>query len=76
MTKDILKIILLALIIIAAGLIACRTLCPAEYHQPKLQGVDCTMRKVRDPGLMPKLRDQEAALRAETLKQKMERKTK
>ena len=75
MLRDILKIFILALVIIAAGLIPCRALSPAEYHRVKLQGVDCTMRKVKDPGLMPKLRYQEAALKAEALKQKNERRS-
>ena len=35
----------------------------------KLQGVDCTMKKIKDPGLMPKLRDQEAAVKIEEMKQ-------
>ena len=69
MTRDIIKILLVALLVILGGLTTCVVLCPAEWHPVKLQGVDCTMKKIKDPSLMPKLRDQEAAVKVEAMKQ-------
>ena len=69
MTRDILKILVAAILIIIGGFITCQVICPAEWHPVKLQGVDCTMKKIKDPSLMPKLRDQEAAVRAEAERQ-------
>lgn len=68
--KDIIKICVLAVGIIIAGYIACRTVCPSEWYPVRLQGVDCTMRIIKNPILMPKLREQEAAVRAEERRQR------
>lgn len=54
------KIIIVGLIIIAVGYILCAEVSPSEYHPVVLQGKDCTMKIVKDPTLMKKLRYQEA----------------